>query len=78
MNGRLYPIEIKATTTPPKSDTRGIASFRDTYPHADIGPGIILCAAESTCTKTENCLVLPWDVSYEEVSGTKAPVSQST
>lgn len=75
VDGRLYPIEIKATTTPRKNDARGIAAFRDTYPHADIGPGLILCAAESTYTITENCFVLPWDVSYEEVRATKEPKS---
>jgi predicted AAA+ superfamily ATPase len=60
-DGVLYPVEIKATTIPSKADTSGIAAFRKTYPRKHIGPGIVLCAAESSYKLTEHDIAMPWD-----------------
>ena len=60
-DGVLYPVEIKATTHPSKTDTSGIAAFRKTYPRKHIGPGIVLCAADSCYKLTEYDVAMPWD-----------------
>ncbi len=41
-NGVFIPIEIKSTTRPSRKDTLGIRAFRDTYPHLEIGDGIVV------------------------------------
>ena len=38
----FYPLEIKLTLSPKKSDTRGLFAFRETYPHLNIAPGLVL------------------------------------
>ena len=41
-NGVFIPIEVKSTTRPSKKDTLGIQAFRETYPHLNIGDGIVV------------------------------------
>jgi len=60
-DGVLYPIEIKAKSHPNKSDTRGIAAFRKTYPKSTIGPGLVLCPCEAFIKISELDYALPWD-----------------
>lgn len=37
-----YPIEVKLTMSPKRRDTRGIASFRQCYPHLNVAPGLVV------------------------------------
>jgi len=57
----LYPIEIKHSSQPSRSDTRGFAAFRKTYPQLEIAPGLLICPCESFQKISENDYALPWD-----------------
>ncbi len=60
-DGTLFPVEIKLTTRPSRSDARGIAAFRRSYPAASVAPGLVLCACERPLMLTDEALALPWD-----------------
>lgn len=60
-DGKFYPIEIKLTSQPKKDDTRGIGSFRKTYPQLPIETGLILCPCQSAMRINDHTLALPWD-----------------
>ena len=60
-DGRFHPIEIKLTTKPSKSDTRGIAALRETYPKLNVAPGLVVCPVERTQRLNETDYALPWD-----------------
>jgi predicted AAA+ superfamily ATPase len=60
-DGRIHPIEIKLTTRPSKSDTRGLAAFREAYPKLKIAPGLVICAAERGQRLNETEYAMPWD-----------------
>lgn len=60
-NGRLYPIEIKCKTAVTKRDVSGIMAFRETYPEANIAPGIILYTGDYALEINEHCIALPWN-----------------
>ncbi len=60
MNGRLYPIEIKAKSNPSRNDGRGIGAFRACFPTENIGPGLILCAVEQPLPLDDNLMAIPW------------------
>ena len=61
-DGILYPIEIKATSTPTRGDTSGIAAFRKTYPRLRIETGLVLAPTEKVLALTEYDFAVPWDV----------------
>ena len=42
IDGIFYPIEVKSATSVSKNEVRGIISFRETYPHLKIAPGIVI------------------------------------
>lgn len=61
-NGKLYPIEIKCKTNLTRSDLSGLHAFRETYPHIEIMPGLIVYAG-SECYKLDaNTLAIPWSL----------------
>jgi len=60
MNGRLWPIEIKAKSNPNRNDVRGINAFRKCFPAEDIGPGLIICSVEEPRRLTEDAVAIPW------------------
>ena len=60
-DGVSYPIEVKAKSHPTLSDTSGISAFRKTYPHLNIGKGLIIAPAESFHPLSKNDFVMPWD-----------------
>ena len=64
-NGVLYPIEIKASSRPKRSDVRGIAAFRDAYPKREVSPGLIVCPCAEKARITETVWSLPWDAVIE-------------
>jgi hypothetical protein len=61
-DGVFYPIEAKAGSMPRRSDTRGIAAFRETYPGLKVSKGLVLAPTESTYPLSENDVVVPWDI----------------
>ena len=58
-NGRLLPIEIKATTRPKVRDTRSIRIFREEYGNAAL-PGLLLHAGTETSWIRSDVLAVPW------------------
>lgn len=61
MNGRLYPIEIKAKSHPSKRDTSGIRSFREAFPNERIEDGLLVCAITNPIRISENVIAIPWN-----------------
>jgi predicted AAA+ superfamily ATPase len=61
-DGRLFPIEIKATSRPSRSDTRGITAFRETYPRLRISKGLVIAPTEAVLAVSENDYAMPWDL----------------
>lgn len=64
INGELYPIEMKMTSSLSKYDARGIEAFRQTYhsPRSPVRLGLIIYAGSQCHYITENVLALPWNV----------------
>lgn len=60
-DGRLFPIECKATTHPSRRDTRGLQAFRETY-GALVAPGLVISAIERVQRLTEHDTAVPWDL----------------
>ncbi len=60
LNGKLYPIEIKAKSNPTRKDARGFAAFRECFPKENIHDGLIICAIEQLQKLSENVIAIPW------------------
>lgn len=58
-NGRLLPIEVKATTRPRTGDARHLQSFRAEY-GASAGPGLVLHTGTATEWLAPDILAAPW------------------
>ncbi len=58
MDGRLYPIEVKAATAVSGHDARGLAAFRDTYPRS--APGLLLYAGDTVRQVSDHAWAVPW------------------
>lgn len=61
MDGKLYPIEIKCKTVVSKQDARGIKAFRETYPHENIMPGLIIYCGNTCFEVDRGVIALPWN-----------------
>ncbi len=57
--GRLLPVEVKATRSPGTSDVRGLVAFRDDYGSACPG-GLFLYDGAETQWLSRNILAVPW------------------
>ncbi|MCE3231170.1 MAG: GTP-binding protein [Alphaproteobacteria bacterium] len=66
-NGFLYPIEIKCKTAVSKKDASGIAAFRQSYPTANIAPGILLYTGDYPLQISEDCFAVPWKTATAEL-----------
>lgn len=60
LDGWLFPIEIKSKSRPTRHDTRGIQSFRTSFPQERVAPGLIVCAVEEPEWINEEALAIPW------------------
>jgi predicted AAA+ superfamily ATPase len=60
LNGRLFPIEIKAKSNPTRKDSRGVASFRACFPHERIQQGLVICSTEKPQQLSEDAVAIPW------------------
>lgn len=59
-DGCFWPVEVKATTRPAKKDLRGIKAFRETYPHLNIGKGIVIHLGESCLRLSDKDWAIPF------------------
>jgi predicted AAA+ superfamily ATPase len=60
-DGILFPIEVKLTSHPNRSDTTGITAFRKTYPNLRIAPGLVIAPCDRFEQISDNDYCLPWD-----------------
>jgi len=60
LNGKLFPIEIKAKSNPTRKDTKGFASFRACFPHERIQQGLVICSIEKPQQLSEDAVAIPW------------------
>lgn len=60
-DGRLHPFEIRLTSNPRPRDVSGLSAFRAAHPDRDIGPGLIVCAADRPRRVAEDTYAIPWD-----------------
>ncbi len=60
IDGKLFPIEIKAAAHPKPEDGKGIKNFRETFPKENIRTGLIICSVEKPFRVTENLIAAPW------------------
>lgn len=58
-NGKLFPIEFKAGSRLSKHDTRGLQSFRSTYPNA--AAGVIVYGGNVSYKISEDAVAVPWN-----------------
>lgn len=61
-DGRLFPIEIKATTSPSRRDARGIEAFFDSNATVDTAPGLVLAPINTVLRLGDRVFALPWDL----------------
>ena len=57
-NGKLYPVEIKRTTTPNVGDIKNFKVIEDVL-HAQRGPGAVVCNASTHLPLTADVNVIP-------------------
>lgn len=62
LDGRYYPIEVKAKSHPSRRDTSGIAAFRQRYPDMAVEKGLVLAPVERITQLSDNDYAVPWDV----------------
>lgn len=60
INGKLYPIEIKAKSNPSRTDIRGFAALRQCFPKENIHEGLLICSIEQPMRLAENAVAIPW------------------
>ena len=60
LNGKLFPVEVKASSRLCRHDTRGIRAFRDTYGREATSIGIIFYAGDTCYKISEDAIAVPW------------------
>jgi predicted AAA+ superfamily ATPase len=63
-DGKLHPIEVKASSNPGPRDARGIVAFQDEY-RAQAAPGLVVHAGERILRFSDRCLGIPFDLIRE-------------
>lgn len=59
-DGMLYPIEIKLTSHPQKTDCKGIVAFQKEYADSRVQPGLLICQCEQAFMLTEEIKAIPF------------------
>jgi predicted AAA+ superfamily ATPase len=61
LDGRLYPVEIKAASTVKPRDTQSLAGFREKL-GSRAGPGLVVYAGREVYRVGDGCLAVPFDL----------------
>ena len=61
LDGRLYPIEVKASSQARPADARSIRAFREAVGPA-AAPGLVVYAGREVLRLTEDCAAIPFDL----------------
>lgn len=60
LDGRLYPIEIKAAANVKPSDAANIYGFQEKFPK-EAGPGLVIYAGRTALKLNDRCWAMPFD-----------------
>lgn len=60
-DGKFFPIEIKSSSNLTKHDTRGIMSFRESYPKLNIQQGLIIYTGSEAYRLNDHVMAFPWN-----------------
>lgn len=60
-DGKFFPIEIKSSSNLTKHDTRGVMSFRASYPKLNIKQGLIIYTGPSAHRLNDQVMAFPWN-----------------
>ncbi len=60
-DGKIFPIEIKSSSNLTKHDTRGIMSFRESYPKLNIEQGLIIYSGSEAYRLNDFVMAFPWN-----------------
>jgi predicted AAA+ superfamily ATPase len=58
---KFFPIEIKSSSNLTKHDTRGIMSFKESYPKLNIQPGLIVYSGSEAYKLNDHVMAFPWN-----------------
>ncbi len=61
-DGKLFPVEIKASSHPSRRDTMGIQAYRKRYPRLHVAEGLVLAPIKQALQLSENDYAMPWDM----------------
>ncbi len=61
-DGRLHPIEIKASSRVGRRHTTGISAFRRAHPNLEIAPGLVVAPTENFARVSDHDYALPFDI----------------
>lgn len=59
-NGKLYPIEIKKTSSPNNKDAKHFKTLSTFFPSIDVSEGGIICNAEDIVSLGQNVKIIPF------------------
>ena len=59
-NGKLYPIEIKKTSSPNIKDAKHFKTLSTFFPSIDVSEGGIICNAEDIVSLGQNVKIIPF------------------
>ena len=62
LDGRLYPVEVKAKSILSGHDTSGLRAFRQTYEADKVGPGLVIYAGRECYRLDLDTIALPWNI----------------
>lgn len=60
LDGVIHPVESKMTTQPSRAHCSGIDSLCRTFPKAEIGTALIVCAVEQPRRIRQDVIAIPW------------------
>ncbi|MBI5412282.1 ATP-binding protein [Candidatus Peregrinibacteria bacterium] len=61
LDGRYFPIEVKAYSQPSGRHLTGIKAFRETYPQLNTGPGLVIGPFAAFSALSKRDYAMPWD-----------------
>ncbi|MEI6241912.1 MAG: ATP-binding protein [Chlamydiota bacterium] len=61
-DGKFFPIEIKASTKPSKSDVKGIKTFREKHSHLNVQKGLVIAPVDNVYGLSAEDMVIPFDI----------------
>lgn len=67
-DGKLFPIEVKATSNPTDRDARGVSAFQEEY-GKQAATGLLVHAGDRVLRINERCIAVPFDLVKSRSAG---------